>query len=228
MKRTGKTDLVREYFDVLKTWAEYLLEHGLDPDNQLCTDDFAGHMPHNANLSIKALLGVGAFGMICDVLGKGNEGPRYTQTARNWVGQWQEKARDPASYRLGFDQPDSWSMKYNLIWDRILGLGVFPPEIAETEMKHYRAKQNRYGLPLDSRATYTKLDWLVWTACLTGKQQDFDDMLAPVGAWLDAAPVRVPLSDWYDTVDGTQPHNHGFFARSVVGGIFIKLLLDEL
>ena len=82
--------------------------------------------------------------------------------------------------------------------------------------------------PLDSRATYTKLDWLVWTACLTGKQQDFDDMLAPVGAWLDAAPVRVPLSDWYDTVDGTQPHNHGFFARSVVGGIFIKLLLDEL
>ena len=228
LKRTGKLDLVSDYFEVLKTWADYLLDHGLDPENQLCTDDFAGHMPHNANLSIKAILGVGGFGQICAALGQTADADRYLATARDLVGQWQRKAADAHSYRLGFDQPGSWSQKYNLIWDRILGLGLFPSEIAETEMAHYRGKLNRYGLPLDSRETYTKLDWLVWTACLTGKQQDFVDMLAPIEAWLDAAPTRVPLSDWYDTVTGLQPHDHGFFARSVVGGVFIKLLLDEL
>jgi hypothetical protein len=228
LKRTSKLELSREYFDVLQTWADYLLEHGLDPDNQLCTDDFAGHMPHNANLSIKAILGIGGFSQICAALGQPAEADRYLATARDWAAQWPKKAADPASYRLGFDQPGSWSQKYNLIWDRILGLDLFPASIAETEMAHYRSKLNVYGLPLDSRETYTKLDWLVWTACLTGKQSDFTDMLAPVGTWLDAAPARVPLSDWYDTVTGLQPHNHGFFARSVVGGVFIKLFLDEM
>jgi hypothetical protein len=228
LKRTGKLDLVRDYFDVLATWADYLLEHGLDPENQLCTDDFAGHMPHNANLSIKAILGIGGFSQICAALGKSEESARYLATARDWAGQWAAKAADAQSYRLGFDQPGSWSQKYNLIWDRILGLDLFPATIAATEMAHYRQKLNRFGLPLDSRATYTKLDWLVWTACLTDKPEDFADMLAPVGAWLDAAPARVPLSDWYDTETGLQPHDHGFFARSVVGGVFIKLFLDEM
>jgi hypothetical protein len=94
-------------------------------------------------------------------------------------------------------------------------------------MALYRHKLNRYGLPLDSRAAYTKLDWLVWSACLTGRQEDFDILLAPVATWLDDAPERVPLSDWYETDTGKQPHQHGFFWRSVVGGVFFKLLIDK-
>ena len=136
-------------------------------------------------------------------------------------------ADDGTSYRLAFDQPGTWSQKYNLVWDRILGLNLFDPAIAEKELAHYRTRLNRYGLPLDSRKAYTKLDWLVWSACLTGKQDDFDAMLAPLAGWLDDAPQRVPLSDWFETDTGKQPGGHGFWARSVVGGIYIKLMLDK-
>ncbi len=226
-RRTGETDLAERFYDVLKTWADYLVEHGLDPANQLCTDDFAGHMPHNANLAIKAIIGVGAFGQLAARLGRNGDAERYSAVARDWARRWPEMARDTEAYRLAFDQPGSWSQKYNLIWDRVLELDLFSPTIADAEMALYRTKLNRYGLPLDSRAAYTKLDWLVWSACLTGRQADFDTLLAPVTTWLDDAPARVPLSDWYETDTGTQPHNHGFFARSVVGGVFFKLLIDK-
>ena len=224
---TGETELASMFWVQLQQWADYLVEHGLDPANQLCTDDFAGHMPHNANLSIKSILGLGGFGQLCQLLGKDDLAERYLGLARDWAAQWTDKAKDGDHFRLAFDQPGTWSQKYNLVWDRILGLGLFPDTIASIEFAYYRDRMNRYGLPLDSRASYTKLDWLVWTACLTGERQDFDDLVAPVAAWLDATPARVPLSDWYDTETGKQPHNHGFFARSVVGGIFIKLMMDN-
>lgn len=226
-QRTGSTELAEEFWTELTSWAEYLVESGLDPDNQLCTDDFAGHMPHNANLAIKAILGIGAFGQLCQKLDKTTEAERYLATAREWAQRWEQMANDGAGYRLAFDQPGTWSQKYNLVWDRILGLNFFDTKIADRELALYRTKLNKYGLPLDSRKAYTKLDWLVWSACLTGRQDDFDALLAPLAGWLDDAPQRVPLSDWFETDTGRQPHGHGFWARSVVGGIYIKLMLDK-
>ena len=226
-QRTGDTALAEEFWTELTSWAQYLLDSGLDPENQLCTDDFAGHMPHNANLAIKAVLGIGAYGQLCEKLGKTVEAERYLATAREWAARWEQLADDGVGYRLAFDQNGTWSQKYNLVWDKILGLNLFDERIAHKEMAVYRSKLNTYGLPLDSRKAYTKLDWLVWSACVTGKQDDFDAMLAPLADWLDAAPQRVPLSDWFETDTGKQPNDHGFWARSVVGGIYIKLLIDK-
>jgi hypothetical protein len=228
-RKTNDGKLAEKYWDTLKGWADYLLENGLDPANQLCTDDFAGHMPHNANLAIKAIIGIGGFGQLCERLGKADLAQSYLDTARDWALRWQQMAADShGAFRLAFDQEGSWSQKYNLVWDRILDLNLFDSSVAEREMRHYRQKLNRYGLPLDSRRAYTKLDWIFWTACLTGKRSDFDTLIAPLGAWLDDTPARVPLSDWFETDTGTQPYDHGFFARSVVGGILIKLLVDGL
>lgn len=227
-RRTGSAALAEEFFAQFQSWADYLVESGLDPENQLCTDDFAGHMPHNANLAIKAILGIGAFGQLCQALGRGDEADRYLATARDWAARWQQMASDGGSYRLAFDQPGTWSQKYNLVWDRILDLNLFDTGIAETELAFYRGKLNRYGLPLDSRKAYTKLDWIVWSACLTGRQEDFDALLAPLTAWLDDTPQHVPLSDWFETDSGVQATGGGFWARPVVGGIYIKLMLDKM
>jgi hypothetical protein len=41
--------------------------------------------------------------------------------------------------------------------------------------------------------------------------------------FVNESPSRVPLTDWYGTVDGKQV---GFHARSVVGGVYVKLLSD--
>ncbi|HTS63174.1 MAG TPA: DUF4965 domain-containing protein [Candidatus Acidoferrales bacterium] len=222
-KVEGNAEYAARYWPELTKWAEYLKEKGLDPENQLSTDDFAGHLAHNANLSIKAILALGSYGMLAEMTGNKAVAAQFRGTAQDFARRWTAMAADGDHYRLAFDKPGTWSQKYNLVWDKLLGLNLFPPEVARTEIAFYLAKQNRYGLPLDNRRTYTKLDWVLWTATLAENQADFEKIVAPAYQFANDSESRVPLTDWYDTVSAKQ---QGFQARSVVGGLFVKMLAD--
>jgi len=219
--REGNAKYAAKHWDVLTIWANYMLENGLDPENQLCTDDFAGHFAHNVNLSAKAIMGIASYGKLAGMLNKPDIAKKYSSKAKEMAIKWVQMASDGDHYRLTFDKPGTWSQKYNLVWDKILKLDIFPKEVAQTEIAYYLTKQNRYGLPLDNRRTYTKADWIVWTATLSDNKETFEKFIAPLHAYVTETPDRVPMSDWYDTMDATQV---GFQARSVVGGYFIKLL----
>lgn len=222
---SGNAEFAREHLDVLKGWAEYLMRYGNDPEDQLCTDDFAGHLAHNCNLSLKAIMGVMGMSIICDMLGEKGEAEDYASAARDMARSWAERAVNAdGSYRLAFDLEGSRSMKYNMIWDKLWGTELFPSEIYESETAHSLANMNEYGLPLDSRCDQTKSDWLVWTASLASREEDFERMIAPLWDFYDRTPDRIPMSDWYDTVSG---YHIGFRNRTVQGGLFIRLLDGE-
>ncbi len=222
-KVEGNADYAAKYWPELTKWAEYLKEKGLDPENQLSTDDFAGHLAHNANLSIKAILALGSYGVLAEMTGRKDAAAEYRRTAQDFARKWIDLAGDGDHYRLAFDKAGTWSQKYNLVWDKLLGLNLFPPEVAQKEIAYYLTKQNQYGLPLDNRRTYTKLDWILWTATLAASQSDFEKIVSPAYQFANDSESRVPLTDWYDTVTAKQ---QGFQARSVVGGLFVKMLAD--
>ena len=223
-RNDGNADFASQYWPSLTRWAEYLKEKGMDPENQLATNDMSGHLAHNTDLSIKAIIALGAYGQLCAATHRESEGRSYLDLARRYAKEWQSKADDGDHYRLAFDRPGTWSQKHNLIWDRVLGLNLFPPEVARRELEFYRTKLNVFGLPIDNRETYSLVDWTIWTASLAQSKVDFEQFVAPLYRFANESSSRVPLTDWYWTTTGKQK---GFQARPVVGGIFVRMLVSD-
>jgi len=217
--------LIRDHRALLDQWADYLVEQGVDPEYQLCTDDFAGHLAHNCNLSLKAIVALAAYAKICSAYEANEKTAVYQEAAKDFASQWVELAANgDGSYRLTFDSPGTFSMKYNMIWDTIFDLGLFSDEVRESEVKSYSKHVNPYGLPLDNRNDYTKSDWLVWTASLSRSKEIFCELIAPLWLAYHKSPSRVPMTDWYSTVTSMKV---GFQNRTVQGGLFMRLLQDR-
>ena len=205
-------ELAAQYSGLLSQWVQYLIRYGEDPEEQLCTDDFAGHLAHNVNLAAKAIVGVACYGRLTG-------DAKWEQLAKEMAGRLLEKIGCDGNTPLTLTG-QGWSMKYNLMWDRVLGLGLMPDAFYEKETKSYLPRINTYGLPLDSRSDYTKSDWICWTAAMADPETRAA-LLAPIARMLRETTSRVPFSDWYYTSTGRYAH---FIARSVQGGVFAPLL----
>ncbi|KAJ1547519.1 hypothetical protein HK405_005641, partial [Cladochytrium tenue] len=217
---------ITSHYSLFRQWADYLVEYGLYPENQLTTDDFAGWIANSTNLALKATLGVGAMGRISNLVGRTGDAIHYTSTAQSFIQTVVSVATDPSGAYLDLAYGDSgvWSSKYNVFMDKLLGLNLVPSSVVALEDAKYRAVSNAYGVPLDARHTYTKGDWELWLAASASDSTLRQNIVNAVASYLNATPQRVPFSDWYDTIAATQ---NGFQARPVVGGTYSILAVNK-
>ncbi|BCJ56244.1 hypothetical protein Asp14428_77190 [Actinoplanes sp. NBRC 14428] len=209
-----------KHYPIFQQWADYLVEHALDPDLQNQTDDFTGFIAHSVNLALKGIVGLGAMSRIAGYAGRTTT---YLATARRYIADWERMATDPSGehLKLAYDLDGTWSLKYNGYADRLLGLGLIPPSVAAREAAWYLTRAATEGVPLDLRHGYTKADWEMWTAAWLKDHHDLRDLLIDgLHHFATTTNQRVPITDWYDVLTGRQ---QGFQARPVVGGFYALL-----
>ena len=203
-------------------WVEYLVKYGLKPENQLCTDDFAGHLKNNINLAIKATVGIACYAKLILATGDEKTAQKYRKIAEEFAAEITVFAKKYSHLPITWDSGDNtFSLKYNFAFDKILGLNLFAQDILEKEVDCCIEKMNKYGTPLDNRKGYTKSDWLMWVASLTNDRKKQGKLISSLNRFLKYSENRIPFSDWYDTESGKYI---GFRARSVQGGCFILML----
>lgn len=207
---------------ILRQWADYLVKIGYNPDNQLCTDDFAGHLAHNVNLSAKGVCAVGAIAKMYSEIGDTEKAEYYSNKAKSIAKEIEENSLDANGYyRLAFDQEGTWSIKYNMVWDKLFGLNLFSQKLYDAELAQYKAKVQKYGVPLDCRGDYTKTDWEMWSTALFNDKEYTDMIVNSMWDFLCDTPERVPFTDMPFT---NAPYMRSFVARTVQGGLFINML----
>ena len=216
------TDFITEHRTLFDTWAEYLFENGLDPVSQVTSDDFAGHVAHNCNLSLKAIMALGAYSKICKMLGENDLAGKYLTKSQEMAKFWVENAANgDGSYRLAFDRPDSYSLKYNAVWDTVFNMKLLPENVMKTEIESYLRRANPYGMPLIDSSDFTNSGWIAWTATMADNKELFEKLMNPVWLCFNISPSRVPLADWYSSITSIKLAGQN---RTVQGALFMKLL----
>lgn len=225
---------LKENIDLLSKWALYLHKHGADPENQLCTDDFAGHSEHNCNLSLKAVMGIESYSRILEMLGEKEKGEKEHLFAKKMADDWRRRAECGDHTRFAFGVDEGWSLKYNAYWDLVFGSGLFGKEFFTKEVESYKAKMEKYGVPLDHRAQYVLTEWEVWVSSFSLSGEEREKFLKPIASYINEGAIRVPFGDWYDVDTGSRHQCYwgnnrfgGFQARTPQGGCFALFLLPS-
>ncbi|KAL1297628.1 hypothetical protein AAFC00_006185 [Neodothiora populina] len=231
-QRTGDTAYLTQHYDTLADWTTFLVNDSLIPSNQISTDDFAGSLANQTDLAIKGIIGIQAMATIANMTSHDSDGANYSSIALDYITQWQILAISTSSSNfssaphttLNYGANETYGLLYNLYADALLQTNIVPTEIYQMQSDFYPLVNLAYGVPLDTRHTYTKSDWEMFCAAVAGPETK-EMLIGDVARFINETPSNRALTDLYDvrTADfGVGP----FVARPVVGGHFALLALD--
>ena len=228
-RQGGAVGYLVPYLPLLTTWAEYINASLPDPGVQLCTDDFEGPSPHNANLAVHGIIGISAYAILLTYMDLTEQAVRWNALAASLALAWEELALDVdgSHYKQRYDQNGTWSEKYNLVWQYVLGgdAMTFSSSVRDLELTYYYKQSQQYGIPLDNRQPLSKCDSSSWVAAMASTLEQRQRMIDWLYDFVHATPDRQPFPDLYDT---TTNRAGGFFARPVVGGLYNVAILSSM
>lgn len=226
VRTTGDTTWAARYTDILRGYADYLVDNGIDIANQLSSNDAAGPLPNETNLAIKGAVGIKAFG---ELTGSYEYFRLGDERAKLFYDQGLGTDGDKTHFVLEYpDMPKSWKIPYNMYPDALLNLGTFPEEAYRMGDAFFSSVRGEYGVHLDHRQDWAKSDWNMWTAA-TLNTSTRDEFVDDFWAFMTNGKHNWPLSDRYVSTSalGNDPGVPVLCrARPTVGGHFAMLAMQ--
>lgn len=106
------------------------------------------------------MIGIKAMSVIASATGDSASASNYSSIASDYITQWQtlgiNSAADPPHATLAYGSDDTWGLLYNLFGDKELGLNLVPQSVYDMQSDFYLTVNAQYGVPLDTRHSYTK------------------------------------------------------------------------
>jgi len=227
-QQDNNVDYLKQHYAKLIQWTSFLVDDSLIPASQLSTDDFAGTLQNQTNLALKGIIGIRAMGEIARLVGNTTDESHYNEISfehiQKWMGYGIAADANPPHTTLNYGANETHGLLYNLWCDLELGLNLVPQEVYDMQSKFYPTVKETYGVPLDTRHTYTKGDWEMFTAAYCAP--DTRDMfIKDLAQWINVTPTGKAFTDLYDTISGDYP-GFEFIARPVIGGTFALLMAN--
>jgi hypothetical protein len=233
---SGDTEYKTQFLDTLKMYADYLVENALYPDRQYSTDDGAGESANQTGLAVKLAIALNAYGVMTNQPKYSDIGLHFAEVLYN---ETQGTDSDRTRFTLFQGEGDTWSLQFNLYLDVLLKLKTFPTGAFRMQTDFYPKVRKEAGVPLDSRDSWAKTDWMIFaaaTAMAPGvKDEGIKDMfINDIHAYISNGKNDVPFSDkfWTESKVGLDGRYHEigtydtYRARPVAGGHFALLALE--
>jgi hypothetical protein len=221
------TAFVQQYWPLISTWANYLQPYAVTPGNQLTSNDFLGTLTNPTNLACKAIIALGAYSQMAQMMGNTATAASYTSMAQADVTHWMQQSisSDGTHWLFEYGDQGTGVQLYNLAMDSILGTNLFPSSVAALDISYAKSVLPTYGVPICSTTTRTSIEWSMWEASMATNLSDFETLVTPMYNYLNTTTQFVPESDIH-TDNGNGAGSSFFDARSVIGGVFVEMLTN--
>ncbi|KAK4951597.1 hypothetical protein LTR10_010574 [Elasticomyces elasticus] len=228
---TGDKKWAEQYSSLLQLYADYLVENGLYPTQQLSSDDGLGDIANQTELAIKAAIGLNAYGVMTGQTNYSDVGKAFAKTLYDDKDGTDDKRTHFTCYQ---GEDESWGMAYNLYPDVLLNLSTFPTAAYAMQSSFYPTVRMPGGVPLDDLVDWGKTDWMMFAAATAvapdvGNEGVRDMFIDDVHAYITNGINAVPFSDKFHLQDNgsfvTGQWNQ-YLARPVVAGHFALMALD--
>lgn len=218
LNKTGDTSFISENADLLSQYAEYIDALGIKLPEELSKEGAL-----DVNLAMKCVIALGAYGKMLETL-KPGDGVAYLKTAADLANKLERISGNGEHTAKTIDDRNSWSLKYNLIWDRILGLNLFSHGLYEKEIALYRKNLHKFGVPADSYGSAARVSASMFAAALDDSGKFTAEISAAIAKALVSAKTNLVFPDRYDVITGVEDGANK--QNPAVGAAFIKLLAD--
>ncbi|KAJ3478653.1 hypothetical protein NLI96_g9611 [Meripilus lineatus] len=196
--------LITQHYDLLKNWANYLVDHSMNPLNQSSPE--TGGLSNSTNISLKGILGIKSMSGISRMLQNSNDAGYFSHIASTYAASWHSNALTPESENQhvlpNFGDPSSaWSLAYNFYADRLLGLDIIELNVYQQQSAYYdQLFSTMSALPVNSMSAGMNFAWTMFAAATVTDSTIQNQLIGNIKSNILNAPFFPYLAN---TTDGT-------------------------